>query len=78
MLHLPENGKKLFVVVVYNRIVRALVKENQSHWHFDDVWADAQVRDVSARDEEEALTLLAKKFPPEDGFVIAELRPSFM
>lgn len=50
-----------------------MVKENLSHSYFDDYWADVQVRDVVARDEDEARFLIAERFPPEDGFVIQEL-----
>jgi len=70
MLHLPDTGHKVFEVAIYNKEVRALVKLNQSHSFFDDQWAKVQVRDVVARDEGEARTLIAQRFPPRDGFVI--------
>jgi len=70
MLHLPDTGHKVFEVAIYNKEVRALVNKNQSHSYFDDQWAKVQVRDVVARDEGEARTLIAQRFPPRDGFVI--------
>ena len=73
MLQETTNGKKVFLVAVYNKEVRALVKENKSHSYFDDFWADIQKHDVCAKDETEARTLLAKRFPPDDGFVIEEM-----
>lgn len=70
MLHLPETGYRVFEVAIYNKDVRALVKQNESHTYFDDDWADVQVRDVVARDEGEARSLIAERFPPDDGFVV--------
>lgn len=70
MLHLPNQGRKIFEVEIYNKEVRSLVKQNRSHCYFDDQWADVQVHDVVARDEKEARQLISKRFPPGDGFVI--------
>ena len=36
MLHLPINGHQIFEVFLFNREVRSLVKENQSHDFFND------------------------------------------
>ncbi|MBL6959132.1 MAG: hypothetical protein ISR52_09125 [Rhodospirillales bacterium] len=76
MLHLPSNGQKVFEVAIYNKVVRALVKENQSHTFFEDHWADVQLQDVHAKDEDEARDLVAERFPPADGFVIDHLNPT--
>ena len=76
MLHLPSSGYKVYEVSLYNRKVRALVKQNQQHCYFDDQWADLQVRDVVARDEGEARTLITERFPTEDGFVVQRVSPS--
>ena len=73
MLHLPNAGQQVFEVSVYNREVRSLVKENQSHHYFDDQWADIQIRDVIAHDEIEAWKLIAERFPSDDGFIIEEV-----
>jgi len=70
MLHLQENDFKVFQVALYNEAVRTLVNEKQRHVYFDDRWADLQTRDVVARDEGEARTLIAERFPPEDGFIV--------
>lgn len=70
MLHKPASGQKMFEVVLYNKIVRAMVKQNESHSFYDDQWADTQVRDVAACDETEARLLIAKVFPPDEGFVV--------
>ena len=76
MLHWPEHGHKSFEVTVYNREVRALVKQNRSHSFFDDHWADRHVCDVEARNEAEARAVAHRRFPPEDGFVIEDVNPS--
>ncbi len=73
MLQQPKNGHQLFEVAIYNKEVRALVKENQSHCFFDDQWADTQLRDVIAKDEAEARELIAQRFPPDDGFVVQDV-----
>ncbi|NQU61967.1 MAG: hypothetical protein HQ512_12620 [Rhodospirillales bacterium] len=70
MLQLPSAGQQAFEVSVYNKDVRSLVKENQSHLFFDDHWADIHVHDVVARDESHARQLMAERYPPDDGFVI--------
>ncbi|MBO34299.1 MAG: hypothetical protein CMM74_15210 [Rhodospirillaceae bacterium] len=70
MLHPPVNGGKVFEVSIYNRDVRALVKESQSHGYFDDRWADLHVHNIIASNETEARALVAEHFPPTDGFVI--------
>ncbi len=71
MLHLPTNGQQIFEFCIYNQEVRSLVKENQSHKFFDDHWADVQKHDVEATDEGAARELIARRYPPDDGFVIA-------
>ncbi len=73
MLRQPKNGHQLFEVAIYNKEVRSLVKENQSHRYFDDQWADTQLRDIVAKDEGEARELIAKRFPPDDGFVVEDV-----
>jgi len=78
MLQMPRQGNHVFEVSIYNKEVRSLVKENQSHNYFDDYWADVQVRDVIAKDEDEARHLIAQRFPPDDGFVIDAVVASHM
>lgn len=70
MLHRPEDGNRAFQVSLYNKDVRALVKENQSHSYFEDHWADLQCCAVWARDEAEARDKVGQKYAEEDGFVI--------
>jgi hypothetical protein len=73
MLQMPCNGHQAFEVALYNKDVRSLVKDNQSHDFFDDQWADTHFHDVIAKDENEARQLIAERFPEADGFVIEKV-----
>ena len=66
-------SRRVYEVALYNKEVRAMVKENRSHTFFDDQWADTQLRDVIAQDEGEARAIITTRFPPEDGFVIEQV-----
>jgi hypothetical protein len=70
---MTSRGTSVFDVGVYNREVRALVKENRSHNLFADNWADVHVHGVPARNEEEARALILERYKPEEGFVIAKV-----
>ncbi len=76
MLHLPNSGYRVFRVQLYNEQVRSLASHRQRHSFFDRQWAEAQLRDVVARDEAEAWSLIAERFPPEDGFVVEQITAS--
>ncbi len=71
----PHNGDQVFEVSIYNKEVRSLVKENMSHDFFDDHWADEQIRDVLAETADEARQLVGNRFPADEGFVIASVKP---
>ncbi|MEK9754436.1 MAG: hypothetical protein VW338_14680 [Rhodospirillaceae bacterium] len=73
MLHKPSDGENVYEISIYNKEVRSLVKENQSHKLFDDHWADSQLHDVVATDEEEARRMVDERYPESDGFVIEAL-----
>ncbi len=73
MLQYPTSNQFAYEVVVYNRDVRALVKDNQSHDVFGDHWADTQIHDVMAESEDQALLLILHRYPPEQGFVIQKV-----
>ena len=70
MLQMPCNGHQVFEVALYNKEVRSLVKDNQSHDFFDDQWADTHVHDVIAKDETDARRQIDERFPSADGFVV--------
>lgn len=62
-----------YLVTVYNKAVRALLKENRSHAFFSDLWADAHTQNVSAPSEADAHREAARRYPPEQGFVIERI-----
>jgi len=76
MLQMPASGHQVYEVSIYNKDVRAMVKVNQHHHFFDDQWADIHVRNVTARNENEAKIFICKRFPPEEGFVIQQVAES--
>ena len=65
----PVMGQ-VYLVTLYNKVVRAMVKDNRSHAFYSDLWANAHIEDVCATSEKEARRKMAKRFPEEDGFVI--------
>tara|TARA_B100001094_G_C17414058_1_gene431567 strand:- start:49 stop:285 length:237 start_codon:yes stop_codon:yes gene_type:complete len=69
MLQMPDSGNQLFEVRIYNKKVRAMVKQNQHHHFFDDQWADVHIRNITAHDEAAAISIISKNFLREDGFV---------
>lgn len=75
MLGKPRSGKQLFEVSLFNREVRALVRENQHHDVFDDDWASDQRREVIAVNEEEARDVISQRYPKDEGFEIAAVYP---
>ena len=70
MLHRPQNGEHVFEVSIYNKEVRAAVKENQSHSVYDDHWADCHPHDFVAADEGQAREMACQRYPESAGFVI--------
>lgn len=64
---------QVYLVTVYNRVVRAMVKDNRSHSFYSDLWANVHVQDVSATTEEEARRKMGLRFPEKDGFVIESI-----
>lgn len=65
-----------FQFTVYNKDVRAALKDNTGHRIYGDHWADVQVYEVFADDEAEARDLIDRRYPPEDGFVSEILSPA--
>lgn len=68
----PVKGQ-VYLVTVYNKAVRSLLKENRSHALFSDLWAEAHTQDVDAASEAEARRKAKRRYPPEDGFVIEDI-----
>ena len=76
MLQIPCNGNQVFKVALYNKEVRALVKDNQSHDFFDDQWADTHFHEIHAKDEDDARRRVGERYPSVDGFVIEQVAPA--
>ncbi len=64
-----------FEVVVYNKEVRRLVEQGDSHSVLNDSWADPHYIEVNADSEAEARAKMEKKHPPEQGYVIESISP---
>ena len=74
MLQIPDSENQLFEVRIYNKKVRALVKQNLHHHFFDDQWADVHVRNVTAQNKADAISFISKRFLREEGFVFELIR----
>jgi len=72
MIDLSAVGH-VYIVSIYNKVVRAMVKENKSHNFFDDQWADVHAQGVVAKNENDARKKITSRYPPEDGFVIEDI-----
>ena len=68
MLQFDSNKRKAFEAAVYNKEVRAAVKDNKSHVFFDDHWADLQIQDVIASAETESHASDPPALPAGAGF----------
>jgi len=62
-----------FEAGVYNKIVRALMADDEQHEYLEDAWADINYLEVRGRDEEEAMSRLRRRYPESQGFVITEI-----
>jgi hypothetical protein len=76
VFQISDAEQPLFEAAIYNRNVRALVKDNRSHPFFDDKWADVMIFEVSGLDEAEVRAKLARRYPPELGFVLEVVVPA--
>lgn len=67
------SALKSFEVAVYNREVRRLLAEGNRHRHLSDAWADIHYIDIKAKSEQEARAQIARRYPPEQGYVIEDV-----
>ncbi len=70
-LYCPRPGYQSYEVRLFNRDVRALLKDNRQHTLLAEHWADDRVTVVEARDAGEARVIASRRYPPEKGFVIS-------
>lgn len=64
---------RAFEVCVFNKDVRACLKDNQDHPFFSERWSDLQHTIILARDEIELADKMRELFPAADGFVIENI-----
>lgn len=72
-LHCPRSGCSTYTVYIYNKDVRAKLKENRPHDMLSERWAEVQPHEVTAHDPDEARRLATDRFPVREGFVITEI-----
>jgi len=73
MFQHPTARRKAFEVSIYNKHVRAAIKNNQSHDIYGDRWADPQNQNVMASDKFQAMRLINLRYPKQEGFVVEYL-----
>ena len=66
------KDKRVFEVKLYNKHVRALLKENKTHDFYSDYWGDVRNHAILASNESAALNIINKKYPQSKGFVVQE------
>lgn len=59
-----------FEVAIYNQEVRDRVAEGKRHRDLTDDWADVHYIEISADDETDARSQVARKYPAHRGYVI--------
>lgn len=64
---------KRFEASVFNQLVRDATLVGERHRHLPDYWADQQLIEIRADSAEEALLMLADRYPTSKGFVISAL-----
>ncbi len=62
-----------YEIGVYNKDVRDLVNDAQSHRELSDDWANIHFIEIKARDQSHALTKMRARYPENRGFVISEI-----
>ncbi len=62
-----------FEAGVYNKIVRALMEDDEQHEYLEDAWADINYLEIRGHDEDDAMKRLRRRYPESQGFVITEI-----
>jgi len=78
MFKCSVKDNRVFEVKLYNKHVRALLKENKSHDFYSDYWGDVRNHAILASDESAALNIINIKFPQSKGFVVQEFSESIL
>ncbi|MAV87051.1 MAG: hypothetical protein CMM67_02270 [Rhodospirillaceae bacterium] len=72
------KDKRVFEVKLYNKHVRALLKENKSHDFYSDYWGNVRNQAILALDEAAALNIIDIKYPQSKGFVVQDFSESII
>lgn len=64
---------KSYEIAIYNSDVRKLVAEGRRHRDLADAWAETHYIEVKAKSQQEARAKVARRYPPENGYVIEEV-----
>lgn len=62
-----------FEVTLYNKAVRRLTEEGESHPQFDDGWGDQRFIQIEADSPEDARRKVFGRYPERKGFVIIDI-----
>jgi hypothetical protein len=65
-----------FEIGVYNKEVRDLIQQGDRHRQLSDDWADVHYVEVTASDETDARSKIARKYPPNRGYVVESISKS--
>jgi len=65
-----------FEIGVYNEKVREAIKRGERHRQLADSWADIHYIEVKAPNEAKARTKVDRRYPPQQGYVIASVTKS--
>lgn len=66
--------RNLFEVAIYNRDVREALDDGGHHKQLSDDWADMHFIEVMAKDREDARAIMLRRYSPNRGYVITEIR----
>lgn len=64
---------RAFEVSIFNRDVRACLKDNEDHPVYSERWCDPQKTILLARDEVDLASKVRAHFPVEAGFVVENI-----
>ncbi|PHS78833.1 MAG: hypothetical protein COB59_05075 [Rhodospirillaceae bacterium] len=62
-----------YEITIYNKTVRELVHDGESHKRYTDDWADSHYIEFEANSEAEAVEKCGRKYPGHDGFIIEQV-----
>lgn len=72
-IHKRWRLMKTYEITLYNKEVRKLVEQGDSHPQYDDGWADQRFIQLQAENEERARRLIHARHPARKGFVIIDI-----